>query len=166
MSFHFKTLPLMNHIDIHLVPFLYHWVNDYIDPTNNQRAKTKPKIKDDHAYPRHWSPTEDKSENLDIQRTSQICPKFVMNWFMADNPLYWPAGDSMIHYMCSLAHTISQRAEKDMCIWYSTGSTTAYQRTIVCPNSSDIRATENSLHVRKHREILWKNLCQYSSISR
>ena len=129
-------------------------------------TQTKTKIKDDHADPRNWSSTEDKSEKLNIQRTRYVLSLW---WIGLWQIIHWPAGDSMIYYMYSLANTISQRAENVMCIWYSTVSTIAqfmYQRTIVCPNNSDIRVTENSLPGRKNLEILWKNLCQYSSLSR
>ena len=126
----FPYLIFKLNIDIHLAPFLYHWVNDYID-TSSQHAKTKPQIKDDHADPRHWSPTEDKSDNLNIQRTRYVLSLW---WICLWQIIHWPAGDSMRYYICSLANTFSQRAEKVMCVWYSTGSTTAqflYQRTIV-----------------------------------
>ena len=58
--------------------------------------------------------------------------------------------------MCSVANTISQRAEKVMYRIFNReyNNTFLYQRNIVCPNSSDIRVTENSIPGRKNLEIL------------
>ena len=66
----------------------------------------------------------------------------------------------------SLANTISQRAEKVYLIfnreYNSTVSVLSYYYTIICPNSSAIRATEKSLSITSAKTAQFQDSMQYS----